>query len=219
MSHQGTPAPIDPSQRLEPGFVLLGVVAEVNDLDVTVSLPSNMVGRVPITEVSEPVSAAVERAAEADDAEDALDEDAASGRSHGAEVPDLARLFTIGQVVRCAVVSKSTASEGRTQLQLSVRPDRTNASDLGHLLCPGYVRASPSNCTALERAPLNVGHVCLRERRVVRAGCVGVRNVGRGPRLCDVAGHEGRHGLPAAVGHERRCVGGQCSTCVGALQI
>jgi len=209
--------------------VLLGVVAEINDLDVVVSLPSNMVGRVPITEVSEPVSAAVERAAEADDAEDELDEDAADAaegaagdRSRGAEVPDLARLFSVGQVVRCAVVSKSAASEGRTQLQLSVRPDRTNANDLGQLLCPGYVRPAAQQRSPCPRASTAHGPWCLpvsASGGSFPAGCVGVRHLGRGPRLCDVAGHEGRHRLPAAVGHERRCVGGHRPKCAGALQL
>ena len=120
------------------GFVLLGVVASVGDLDLMVSLPSNMVGRVAITEVSDAVTAAVERAAA--DAPDADAEEAGEGEGENegdgahaddaaaAQVPDLNQLFAVGQTVVCTVLEATNEGEGNKHaIQLSLNPRRVNA--------------------------------------------------------------------------------------------
>ena len=125
--------------------MLLGVIAEVTDLDLVISLPSNMTGHVAITEISDPVTAAVERAAHSNSSND--DADAAAGDDDGdeaeaqeADLPDLARMFSVGQVVRCVVVSTAT-EDGKPRLRLSLRPSLTNTGVSAEHLIPGYVRS------------------------------------------------------------------------------
>ena len=51
-------------QNVSADMLLLGVVNEISPLDVTVSLPFNMRGSVAISEVSDPITAAVTQEAE-----------------------------------------------------------------------------------------------------------------------------------------------------------
>ena len=136
-------------QRLEPGFVVLGVVSAVADLELVISLPGNLTGRVAITEISDPITAAVARVANSDEggADDKGDEDDdaevdAAGRAPGSEteLPDLSRMFAVGQTVRCAVVSKAVEGD-RHRLHLSLRPSLANAGVTASHLLPGYVRS------------------------------------------------------------------------------
>ena len=112
--------------------MVLGVVSSVADLELVISLPGNLTGRVAITEISDPITAAVSRVANSDeggaDDKDEADEDDdaevdAAGRAPGSEteLPDLSRMFTVGQTVRCAVVSKAVEGD-RHRLHLALRP-------------------------------------------------------------------------------------------------
>ncbi|KAI9002578.1 hypothetical protein DFJ74DRAFT_696109 [Hyaloraphidium curvatum] len=100
----------------------LGVVKEIHDLELVVSLPNNLTGFVPITEVSDLVSKAVERAAlgasgadadmetpedESSASEDGDDSSEPGQGGQGVEdevsLPSLEALFHVGQVLRCVV--------------------------------------------------------------------------------------------------------------------
>ena len=135
--------------------MVLGVVSSVADLELVISLPGNLTGRVAITEISDPITAAVARVANSDeggaDDKDEADEDDdaevdAAGRAPGSEteLPDLSRMFTVGQTVRCAVVSKAVEGD-RHRLHLSLRPSLTNVGVTASHLLPGYVRFRPSS--------------------------------------------------------------------------
>lgn len=51
---------IYPYQTLTPGTLLLGAVQEIQEYEVLVSLPYNMCGGVPLTEVSDPITQLLE---------------------------------------------------------------------------------------------------------------------------------------------------------------
>ncbi|KAJ3156683.1 rRNA biogenesis protein rrp5 [Geranomyces michiganensis] len=117
-------------KRLNVGMTMIGAIKEINDLDLTISLPDQLTGYVSITEISDYVTAQVEKAAGDDDGSD--DEDVS--------VPELKNLFTVGQMVLCAVTAleheaapgsgddAAKATAGRKRIALSLKPAATNAS-------------------------------------------------------------------------------------------
>jgi rRNA biogenesis protein RRP5 len=111
-------------QRLVPGSLVLGQVAEINLNDITVSLPNNLTGYVPITSISDKVL----RRIEAVTASESRDKDLAEDQ----EDLDLNQLFFLGQYLRVLVTSTNdetnTTSSGKAKrrIELSVRPQQSN---------------------------------------------------------------------------------------------
>lgn len=104
------------------GSLVLGQVCEINDLDIALALPNNLIGHVPITSVSGSLTKRIEAAAASDDTDedDSPDDDI-----------DLRNLFEIGQYLRARV--DSTMEEvadrpGKTKrrIELSIRPGDAN---------------------------------------------------------------------------------------------
>ncbi|KAI8904014.1 hypothetical protein EDD86DRAFT_206747 [Gorgonomyces haynaldii] len=96
-------------KMLSVGMTFAGVVSQVNELDLTVSLPNQLQGFVSITEVSNAISEEVERIAEDEDEE--------------SELPSLKTLFAIGDPVVCAIVS---LGEDKKRIDLSLKPQHVN---------------------------------------------------------------------------------------------
>jgi len=143
-------------QRLAVGMVLLGAIVEVHELDLVVSLPNNLVGHVAITDISDALSAQVEKASgqlakigeteEDEDEEDAMDAEAAEDEdamdaapaqkkkssngktkaSSETKLPDLKAMFTVGQLVQCSVLTVE-AQPARKKLDLSINPTVINS--------------------------------------------------------------------------------------------
>lgn len=106
------------------GSLVLGQVCEINDLEIALSLPNNLVGHVSITAISPALTKRVEAAA----AEDDNDEDESSD-----DDVDLKSLFEIGQYLRAYVVSTmedSSAPSGKAKrrIELSLRPEDANST-------------------------------------------------------------------------------------------
>ncbi|KAJ3043804.1 Protein RRP5 [Rhizophlyctis rosea] len=105
-------------KRINIGMTLLGCIKEINDLDLAVSLPNQLTGYVSITEISDHISAQVEKAANDEDE----DEDA--------EVPNLRDFFYLGQPITCVVISTEVNKEGegksRRRIELSLKPELVN---------------------------------------------------------------------------------------------
>lgn len=104
------------------GSLVLGQVCEINDLDIALALPNNLVGHVSITSVSPGLTKRVEEAAEADEDDDADAEDV--------DV-DLKSLFELGQYLRAYVIStiedtSAAAGKAKRHIELSLRPEETN---------------------------------------------------------------------------------------------
>lgn len=108
-------------KKLSVGMTLLGCVKEINDLDVVVSLPNQMTGFVPITEISSFLSAQIESAAQDSDEEDEVE----------ADIPDLRRLFVVGQLLPCCIVALEDSrgsDNSKRRIELSLKAESVNSS-------------------------------------------------------------------------------------------
>ena len=113
-------------QRLVKGSLVLGQICDINDLELAVALPNNLLGHVSITSVSPGLTKRVEAAAAADDS-DADEEEPAE------DDVDLKTLFEVGQYVRAYVVStvedsSALPSKSKRRIELSLRPEDTNST-------------------------------------------------------------------------------------------
>ncbi|KAI6708852.1 hypothetical protein JHW43_008621 [Diplocarpon mali] len=111
-------------KRLVPGSLVLGQVAQINDLDIALSLPNNITGYVPITSISDRITERIEAIAADEGDED--DETAL-------EDMDLKKLFKIGQYLRAYVVSTrdhdaTGLGNSKRHIELSLRPQQSNTS-------------------------------------------------------------------------------------------
>ena len=98
--------------QLSEGHVLLGFVSQVLEFELRVSLPNQLVGTVPITNISPAFTSRLRAAAEVEDTED--------------DIPPLNKIFSAGEVVAVAVVSVSL-SDGKYSVLLSLAPGRVSA--------------------------------------------------------------------------------------------
>ncbi|KAI8821806.1 uncharacterized protein EV422DRAFT_495369 [Fimicolochytrium jonesii] len=130
-------------KRLNVGMTLLGCIKEINDLDIAISLPDQLTGYVSITEISDYITAQVEKAA-GDNEDSEEDEEEESEES----VPELREYFGLGQVVSCVITalehdadSEGKAGSGRRRVALSLKPELVNANISSSDLVEGLVLA------------------------------------------------------------------------------
>ncbi|KAL8686142.1 MAG: hypothetical protein Q9218_007316, partial [Villophora microphyllina] len=109
-------------KRLVPGSLVLGQVSQINQYDIALSLPNNLTGYVPITSISDQLTAVVEKKAhdQTGDEDDAEEKDL-----------DLKPYFSVGQYLRAYVVSTekeaASGSKGKRHIELSLNPRQANA--------------------------------------------------------------------------------------------
>ncbi|CAK7210616.1 rRNA bioproteinsis protein rrp5 [Sporothrix curviconia] len=114
-------------KRLVKGSLVLGQVVAISPLEISVALPNNLVGHLPLTSISETLTkriAAEVEAAEKSDAEDNDDNDEDSDEL------DPQTLFTVGEYIRVSVVSTEEdvpGAKSKRLIELSVRPEHANA--------------------------------------------------------------------------------------------
>lgn len=108
----------------------MGCISNINELELFVSLPHQLTGVIPITEISEGISAMVEKVANQDDEEDEdMDEEIA--------LPNLKELFHVGQWVRCKITSLQSGN--KKAIDLTLKPKLVN-EDLEKVdVTPGIV--------------------------------------------------------------------------------
>ncbi|KAL8859953.1 MAG: hypothetical protein Q9178_003501 [Gyalolechia marmorata] len=109
-------------KRLVPGSLVLGQVSQINHQDVALSLPNNLTGYIPITSVSDSLTAKVGRLAEDNrESDDGLQE----------QEIDLGSHFFIGQFLRAYIVSterdSAAGTKGKRHIELSVNPRQANS--------------------------------------------------------------------------------------------
>lgn len=98
----------------------MGVVKKINELDMEISLPNQLVGYVSITEISPFITDLVERVAQSETEE---------------ELPVLSELYAVGQPLVCIVISIGTEDkENSKRLDLSINPEKVNESISGDLV-------------------------------------------------------------------------------------
>lgn len=140
---------------LQPGSYVLGKVAKVTNIELTLSLADNLQGYVPITNVSKELSKQLEAY---DDQEGSEDEDGDEDMSSGdedesidgteaedngdeqdriviaskskksavnSEFPNLSPRFSVGQYLRAYVV-ENTSDSGKKRFELSIEPEKVN---------------------------------------------------------------------------------------------
>ena len=123
---------------LKPGMPMLGAVRAINDLDLTISLPDGLSGFLSLREVSDTMAARVDSFL----AEDSKD-DKSKGKkkakkqaAEGEELPTLKQLFSVGQLVRCVILSVKKEGE-HSRIELSARPSLFNRGLSLDQLTPG----------------------------------------------------------------------------------
>ncbi len=109
-------------KRLVPGSLVLGQVSQINRHDVALSLPNNLTGYIPITSVSDSLTAKVERLAEDNrESDDGIQE----------QEIDLSSYLFIGQFLRAYIVSterdSAAGTKGKRHIELSVNPRQANS--------------------------------------------------------------------------------------------
>jgi rRNA biogenesis protein RRP5 len=123
-------------------MTLLGCISKITDLNLVVSLPQQLVGSVAITEISDPITKAVEAVAQAED-----DDESNS-------LPDLSALFKVGQWVRCCIIqltgsdeqegiSMEKRSKQKRKIDLSIKPDIVNSGVSVNDMTKGMVCGFP----------------------------------------------------------------------------
>uniref|UniRef100_A0A8C7HW95 Protein RRP5 homolog n=1 Tax=Oncorhynchus kisutch TaxID=8019 RepID=A0A8C7HW95_ONCKI len=98
-------------ESLKVGTLLLGCVKEVADLEVTINLPSGLLGYLNISNISDSYTKILS---------DHLDS------ASSEEIFSLASLFSPGMLVRCVVARLDTAKGGSVSIQLSINPKEIN---------------------------------------------------------------------------------------------
>lgn len=107
------------------GSLVLGQVCEINDLEISLALPNNLVGHVSITAISTALTKRIEAAAAAAEVNNSEDE-------FSDDDVDLKELFEVGQYLRAYVVSttedSTVPSKAKRRIELSVRPEDANST-------------------------------------------------------------------------------------------
>jgi rRNA biogenesis protein RRP5 len=148
---------------------ILGQVIAVQPLVLIVSLPNQLLGHIPITQISSQLTAALESMGEEDELESGMESEAEDGPSgrHQSRVPELFEVFHPGQFVRCAVTavrapgttdSTGTGLKAREgfekasrRVELSIAPHVVNAGVVKSDLKPGFVSVHWCKLSLLDR--------------------------------------------------------------------
>lgn len=136
------------------GTKLLGQVVAVQPLALIISLPNQLLGHVPVTQISTHYTQILEAM---DDDEDEVSKDDADEATTLKRIPDLSDLFQPGQYVRTVVTAVRAAGstetsgigytrdmtlKGSHRVELSLSPERVNEGVQKADLAAGFVRAT-----------------------------------------------------------------------------
>ncbi|OMJ14307.1 rRNA biogenesis protein rrp5 [Smittium culicis] len=152
-------------RRLIKGDKILGVVSKIDDLGLKISLPDNLVGYVPITQISKELTTLVEDIAQHESADD---EDSFQ---HDDSALDLSSRFYLGQFVKCSITSVSEAlkkaskisnssqdlSKSDKSIELSLEPEIVNKGLLVGDISTGMVLSASISSIEDHGYVLNIG--------------------------------------------------------------
>jgi rRNA biogenesis protein RRP5 len=135
---------------------ILAQVISIEPLALIVSLPNQLYGHVPITQISSELTASLE-SMDIDD-EPSSDDGEEDAEEKATRLPDLFELFRPGQYLRCVVVASHAAGTTKTgagigratgeiekvsrRVELSLVPEQVNQGVLKTDLKPGFVSDS-----------------------------------------------------------------------------
>ncbi|KAL5249614.1 hypothetical protein ACHWQZ_G018470 [Mnemiopsis leidyi] len=103
-------------KKLSPGMLMLGVVTEVGEIDVVLSLPNGLTGFIRGTDISEEFNQAIDNNTEEDDLSDNEQEDL-----------DLCDVIKVGQYLTCSVMEVTTVNKTK-KVNLTTKPEIINCS-------------------------------------------------------------------------------------------
>ncbi|KAG1141218.1 hypothetical protein G6F37_005560 [Rhizopus arrhizus] len=113
-------------KKLTVGTCLLGCISRINELELFVSLPHQLVGVIPITEVSDALSDIIQRIADEDDEEEE------------SKMPKLNDLFHVGQWIRCKIINlPAVEQKSKKPIELSLKPNTVNEDMVKVDVTPG----------------------------------------------------------------------------------
>lgn len=139
-------------KRIVPGMKLLGQIASIQPLALIISLPNQLMGHVPITQVTSQLTNRLESMHEQEEPSDTESVDDGESDSQ-TEVPDLFQLFHVGQYVRAIVTNvhasgstdvsalgklRDEAAKASRRIELSLVPKTVNSGVLKTDLKPGF---------------------------------------------------------------------------------
>lgn len=118
-------------KNLIPGTMILGQVIEIGNTDISIAIGDNLVGYVPITLISEEITNMIEKYQEDEDDDESEIEDEnedviKTATLKSKELPNLDKLFSIGQWLKATIVENSNPKKKR--IQLSIEPEIVNKS-------------------------------------------------------------------------------------------
>ncbi|KAI0275150.1 nucleic acid-binding protein [Gloeopeniophorella convolvens] len=160
-------------KRVVQGMKILAQVVSVEPLALIVSLPNQLYGHVPITQISSEFTATLE-ATDMDDEQPSEDEEEDDeGSLKRSRVPDLLELFRPGQYLRCVVVAAHAAGttnnmsgsgRGRDEVEkvsrrveLSLIPEQVNQGVVKADLKPGFTMSASVRSVEDHGYILNLG--------------------------------------------------------------
>ena len=108
---------------------MLGVVEEVFEFEIVISLANNLTGCVHITDINPAFTSLLEHEEE-DDGDDNEPEHVTN---------KLQQYFPVGTVVKCVVVSTDSSKHGHSKIRLSISPEEVNSSLTPNSICPNMV--------------------------------------------------------------------------------
>ena len=133
---------------------ILCQVVSMEPLSLIVSLPNQLFGHIPVTQISSQFTALLERIEENTDEEDDESEgEDETSKQH--KLPDLADIFTPGQYLRAIVTEvhapgttdslgvgrpKDNSQRASRRVELSIEPHKVNGGIAMKDLTPGFVR-------------------------------------------------------------------------------
>jgi rRNA biogenesis protein RRP5 len=135
---------------------ILAQVVSIEPLALVVSLPNQLYGHVPITQISSELTASLESMDEDDEPRSDEEEDSEEGaEAKTSSLPDLFDLFRPGQYLRCVVVASHAAGmtkagvgtrramseieKASRRVELCLIPEQVNQGVLKTDLKPGFV--------------------------------------------------------------------------------
>ena len=126
-------------KTLRVGMKVLGVVTEVNDRGLTVSLPNGLKGTVTRAEASDVLAPVAKRKGGKKDAGDESESESES-ESEEEETDqelDLTSMFRVGQILRCKVRNVGKGKSGGKRIDLATRLSQVCGNISGHSLHDG----------------------------------------------------------------------------------
>lgn len=133
---------------------ILCQIVSVEPLSLIVSLPNQLFGHIPITQISSEFMTLLEKIDESADEEDEESEDEGGTSKRQQKIPDLVDLFRPGQYLRAVVTGvnasgttdnfgsgrpKDNSQRVSRRVELSVEPHKVNAGIVVKDLTPGFV--------------------------------------------------------------------------------